>query len=94
MATYFMFGRYSLSALKSISAERTKKAIRIVEKFGGKVKSIYALLGEKDLVIIVQLPSIESAMKVSAALTKTTGISFTTSPATVVEQFDKMMKSV
>jgi hypothetical protein len=33
-------------------------------------------------------------MKASVAISKTTGISFTTSPAVPVEEFDKLMSDV
>ncbi|NVM25891.1 MAG: GYD domain-containing protein [Desulfobacterales bacterium] len=91
MGTFFMFGKYSSEALKEISAERTDKANNLIKKFGGEVISMYALLGKKDLVFIVNLPGIEQAMKASVALSKLTGISFTTSPAVTVEEFDKMI---
>jgi len=94
MGTFFMFGRYSSETLKEISAERTDKADKLVKKFGGEVTSMYALLGEKDLVFIVDFPGIEQAMKASVALSKLTGISFTTSPAVTVEEFDKMIAEV
>ena len=94
MATYFMFGRYSLDSLKEISPERTIKAAALIEKHGGEVKSGYALLGEKDLVFIVDLPDTEQAMKTSVALAKLLGISFTTTPAVTVEDFDKIMEEV
>ena len=94
MTMYLMFGRYSLDAVKEISAERTDKATAVIEKYGGKVKAGYALLGEQDLVLVVDLPGPEQAMKTSVALTKLLGISFTTSPAVTVEDFDKMMEQV
>jgi uncharacterized protein with GYD domain len=49
MATFCMFGRYSSEALKGMSAKRTKESESLIKKFGGKVESMYALLGEKDL---------------------------------------------
>jgi uncharacterized protein with GYD domain len=94
MATYFMFGKYSSKALKEMSAKRTDKAMGLIKKFGGKVNSMYALLGGQDLVLIVDFPGIEGAMKASVALNKLTGIAFTTSPAVTVKEFDKMMTEV
>jgi len=95
MATFFMFGKYSSAeSLKGMSQKRTKEAETLVKKFGGKLESIYALLGEKDLVFISTFPGIENAMKASVALTKMTGISFTTLPAVPVEEFDKLMSDV
>ena len=94
MATYFMFGTYSLDAMEEISAERTKEAAEVVKKYGGEIKAGYALLGEHDLVLIVDLPGTEEAMKASVALTTLTGIGFTTAPAVSVEEFDKIMAEV
>jgi len=65
-----------------------------LKKFKGEVKSMYALLGEKDLVFIVTFPDVTQAMKASVALSKLTGISFTTLPAVTVEEFDKMMNDL
>jgi uncharacterized protein with GYD domain len=94
MATFFMFGKYSSDAVKEISAERTDKVVGRIKKLGGKVNAAYALLGETDLVIIADFPGTEQAMQASAALNKLTGISFTTSPAVTVEEFDKLMAEI
>jgi uncharacterized protein with GYD domain len=94
MATFFMFGKYSSEALKEMSSERTDKAVSLIKKLGGKVNSIYALLGEIDLVLLVDFPEIKQAMKASVALSKLTRISFTTSQAVTAEEFDKMISEV
>lgn len=94
MATFLMFGRYSAEAVKGISAERTDKAVKRIKKLGGEVNAAYALLGEKDLVIIADFPGTEQAMQASVALSKLTGIAFTTSPAVTVEAFDKLMADI
>jgi uncharacterized protein with GYD domain len=94
MATYFLFGNYTSDALKGISAGRTEKAVKLISKFGGEVKSMYALLGEKDLVVITTFPATENAVKASIALSKLTGIAFSTSPAFAVDEFDKLMTDV
>lgn len=91
MATYFMFGKYSAKSIKKISAERTGQAADLLKEHGGKLKSGYVLLGEHDLVLIVDLPDNAQAVKASVALSKLTGIGFTTAPAISVEDFDKMM---
>ena len=94
MATFFMFGKYSSKALKEIGGERTEKAINLIEKYGGNVSSIHALLGEYDLVIIVNFPDIEQVMKAAVALKKMTGISFATFPAIPVKEFDKIVSEL
>lgn len=91
MTTFIMFGKYSAEALKEMSPARTKKATDLVKKLKGKVEAMYALLGEKDLLFIVTFPGMEEAMKASVALSKMTGISFTTAPAISVAEFDKLM---
>ncbi len=94
MATFLMFGKYSVEGVKGISAKRTDEVVNIVKKFKGEVRGMYALLGEKDLVFIVNFPGMEQAMKASVALSKLTGIAFTTYPAVTVEDFDKLMAEV
>jgi uncharacterized protein with GYD domain len=91
MAMYFMFGNYSSESLNQMSTERTDKAVTLIYKFGGQVNSMYTLLGEKDIVLIVEFPDLEQVMKASIALTKMTNISFHTYPAIAVEDFDKLI---
>ena len=94
MTTFFMFGKYSPEALKGISADRTKNSVGLIKKFGGEIVSMYTLFGENDLVLIVRFPGIEDAMKTSIALSKMSGISFSSEPAVAVEEFDKMMTGI
>ena len=94
MATFLMFGNYSSGPIKDVSPGRTTKAKSLIKKHGGKTKTIYALLGGHDLVLIVDLPSIESAMKVSIELNGLTGIDFHTVPAVEVKEFDKFAAGV
>jgi uncharacterized protein with GYD domain len=92
MATFFMFGKYPIDTVGKISAKRTVNATAVIGDIGGEVKAGYALLGETDLVLIVDFPGVKEAMKASVKLTKMLGISFTTSPAVTVEEFDKLIE--
>ena len=92
MATFFMFGQYSRDSIRSISAKRTEKADSIIKGYGGTLRSVYALLGEHDLVIIAELPGIQEALQVSVELTKDSGISFASVPALPVADFDRMFE--
>ena len=94
MHTFLMFGKYSSNALKNASATRTRKAEHLIGRFRGRVRSMYAVLGKYDLVIIVDLPGIEEAVKVSAGLMELTGIAFTTIPAISVSEFDKLIQEI
>lgn len=91
MATYLMFGSYSLEGMKAISPARTAEATTLIEQHGGKLKAAYVLLGKIDLVLIVDMPDTAHAMKASAALSSLLDISFNTAPAITVEEFDTLM---
>ena len=94
MAPFLMLGKYSSGAMKEMSAERTDRITDLIKKFNGEINSMYALLGEQDLVFIVNFPGVEQAMKASVALSKLTGISFATSPAVTVEDFDRLLSEI
>ena len=91
MPIFMMFGKYSSESLKGISSERTDQAVNAIKKHGGKVISMYAVLGEHDLVFTLDFPDAEKAMATSVELNRLTGISFTTSPVVEVEKFDKLV---
>jgi uncharacterized protein with GYD domain len=90
MAKYYLFGKYSQDALKQISDKRTQKAKEIIQGLGGAIKSMDALLGDHDLVFVIELPGSKEAVRASLALTKLTGISFKTSEAFAIDEFDKL----
>jgi uncharacterized protein with GYD domain len=73
MPTYVMLGKYSLEGLKGVSAKRSDEARALIKQHGGELRAVYALLGEVDLVVIVELPDTASAMQTSAALAKLLG---------------------
>jgi uncharacterized protein with GYD domain len=91
MATYFLTGTYGIDAIKGISRQRTADVTRMIEDVGGKLVSMYLLLGEKDLVIIAEFPGLKEAIKGSVSISKMTGISFTTNPAITASEFDEFM---
>ena len=91
MVTYLMFGTLTPEATKAISAQRTDESLAIIKKYGGEFKAAYALLGDVDYVVIVDLPDTERAMQTSVALTKLLGIPFRTAPAVSMDAFDKLM---
>jgi uncharacterized protein with GYD domain len=90
MATFVMLGKYTPQALTDLSAKRTKEALALVKQHKGEVQLMYATLGQNDLLLVLDFPGIKEAMKASVALTKLTGIGFTTSPAVPVDVFDKL----
>ncbi len=94
MSTFFMFGKYnSVDSMKQISTERTKKVVDIIRDFGGEAKSMYAMLGAYDLILIVDFININDALQASVAITKVSGITFSTLPAVPVEEFDELVNN-
>ncbi len=91
MPIFMMFGNYTQEAMKGISSDRTDKVVALVEKNGGKVVSMYAVMGEHDLVLTLDFPDQESALAVSVGLKRLTDITFSTSPVVEVEKFDKLI---
>ena len=91
MSTFVMLGKYSDEAVGEISAELTAEAFGVIETNGGTVSAAYALLGEYDVLLIVDLPGIEEAIATSVELTKLLGIGFTTQPAVSAARFDELV---
>ena len=91
MTTFFIFGKYSAESMKNMSAQRTQEVTQEIEKLGGKVNSIFGLMGEHDLLFNVDFPGLEEAVKTSIKLNRMTGISFSTSPAIPVETLDELI---
>lgn len=94
MATYIMLGKYSSDALRGLSADRTERASQLIKKYGGEIKYVYALMGDKDLMIIVDFPGTAQVMKASITISRLTGIAFSTSEAIEVSDFDKMISDL
>lgn len=88
MATYLMFGKYSPEAAKAISRDGTGKATDFIKQNGSEIKSAYAVLGDTDLVLAVELPDNARAMKVGVGLSKMLGVSSSTAPAITIDEFD------
>lgn len=91
MITFFMCGKYSFEAVKEIHPERTRKAVKVIEAMDGKVKGMYAILGDYDLVLIVEAPDLDAIVKISVDLHMMTGIHFSSFPAMPVDYFDTVI---
>ena len=92
MATFIMFGNYSLESIKEISSKRTEDSIQLIKNNGGELKKGYSLLGDTDIILIVEFPDFKQAMKTSVGLSKMLGISFTTAPAVSLDDFDMLFE--
>ncbi len=93
MAVFVMLGTYSREALNGISPKRTEEFAQLVAQNGGSVRAMFATLGEIDLVLVVDLPSVETAARVSIEVAQKIGIRLNTLPAIAVKDFDLLMTS-
>jgi len=94
MSTYILLGRYTLEAMKGINAKRTRMAKDLAQKYKGNLKSVYALCGKNDLLLIAEFPGTDQVMQFSISLTRQTGIAFSTSEAVPGDHFDQIMENV
>ena len=91
MQTYVMLGKYSSEAVRDISANRTENSLNLIRELGGKMISMYSLLGGYDLILTAEFKDIQTAMKASLGLTVLTGIGFSTYPAISIADFDRLI---
>lgn len=91
MTTFVLLGRMSVESMNQISPQRTVDALALIKKYGGELKSGYVMLGKYDVILVVDLPNKEQAIKTSVGLSRMLGLSITTSPAITFEEFDKLM---
>jgi uncharacterized protein with GYD domain len=93
MATYLMLGKYTPGGIAEASPARTKEITDLISRCGGKVESMYALTGDRDLAFVVDFPATEEVLRASFELAKSTGISFTSNEAVPVAQFDRLIST-
>ncbi len=94
MNTYVMLGNYLPGEVRNVAAHRTAQLREIVSKNGGNVISAYGLLGRNDLVLVVELPRLEDAMRAAVELGIRVGASFQTSPALPIDDFDRLVEDL
>ncbi len=94
MSTFFIIGKYSPDRVGQVSSERTRQVRQAIEQFDGHIRGMYALLGDWDVVLIVELRDSTEAMKAALALTKITGVSFSARAAVPVADFDWIAEEV
>lgn len=88
---FVMLGKYTLEAIKNISKERTEQVKKVISENKGRIEAVYVLLGNYDLLFIVNFPSEKEAVKCSVKLSQLTGIGFTTLTAISVSEFDRLV---
>ena len=91
MSTFIMFGKYTAEGFTNMSQERTEKIVEIIKKRNGNILKMFAILGDYDLLFLVDFQNTKTAMQTSVEISHYSGISFSTSPALPVKMFDELM---
>ena len=96
MPTYITLYKFTDQGIKGIKdiPQRMEDAIKNYEAMGGKVISVYTVMGEYDIVAIGEVPSDEIAMTFALALGSQGNVRTTTLKAFTKEQFAAMVKKL
>lgn len=96
MPKYLVRGSYTPSGaaglLKDGGSGRVQAITALVESGGGKVESIYWVLGDDDIVIIVDAPDIESVAAVSLNVGASGAARTSSSELLSADQMDEISK--
>ena len=96
MATYILLMKYTDEGVKNIKdlPRRIQQATEGGEKMGGKVLSLYPVMGEYDYVCIAEFPDDETTMTYSLVLMSLGNVRITTlkafSPDWLIEIVEKL----
>ena len=92
MPKYLVTVSYSAEGAKGLrqdgGTKRRDVATHAVESVGGKIESFYFCFGDRDAVIIADLPDAASAAAVSLAVSSTGAARLTTTPLITPEEMD------
>jgi uncharacterized protein with GYD domain len=70
MPHYITLGKYTKQGIEKIkeSPDRAQAARRIFENMGAKMKDIYLVMGQYDLIVITEAPDDETVAKLTLAI--------------------------
>lgn len=95
MPKYLVEATYSAEGLKGLRKDRAsgRKEIvtRAAESLGGRVEAFYFALGERDVVLILDLPDVVSGAGFSLAASASGLVRTKTTPLLTVEEADRAL---
>jgi uncharacterized protein with GYD domain len=96
MATYISLIQFTQQGLETIkeSPKRIDAARKAYEQAGAKLKELYLLMGEYDLIVISEAPNDETAAKVSLTLGSKGNVRTRTSRAFTEAEYRKLLGSL
>ena len=96
MPTYISFIQYTQQGLQKIkeSPGRLDQAKKAYEAAGGKLKDIYLVMGEYDIVVVAELPNDDAVAKLALSLGAAGNIRTRTSRAFTEAEYRKLISSL
>ncbi len=93
MAKYLVSVSYTAEGAKGLrkdgGTKRRHAAQEGVESLGGTMESFYFTLGERDAIVIVDLPDAVAAAALSVAIAATGSVRLATTPLLTPEEMDR-----
>jgi uncharacterized protein with GYD domain len=93
MAKYLVSVSYTAEGAKGLrkdgGTKRRDVVRKAVESLGGKLESFYFSFGERDVIIIADLPDSIAAAALSLAVSATGSVRLATSPLLTAEDIDR-----
>ena len=96
MPTYVNLWKYTKDGLMDIkkTPKRFELAKKIIKDVGGKLLSIYGLIGEYDLITVMEMPDEKVATSTVLKICSTGRITSQTMTAVSIDDFLKIAKEV
>jgi uncharacterized protein with GYD domain len=95
MPKYLVEATYSAEGLKGLQRDKAsgrKQAVtQAVESLGGKIDAIYFALGERDVIVIVDMPDIISGTALAVSASASGLVRTRTTPLLTVEEADRAL---
>ena len=95
MPKFLIEAAYTAEGLRGLQKDKAsgrKQAVtKLVESLEGKVEALYFAFGERDVVIIVDLPDVVSAAALSLAVSATGLVRTTTTQLFTVDETDRAL---
>ena len=95
MAKYLVEAAYTAEGLRGLQKDKAsgrKQAVtQLVESLEGRVESLYFTLGERDVVIIAELPDVLSASALALSVSATGLVRTKTTQLLTVEETDRAL---
>jgi len=97
MPKYLNLASYTAEGARGLMKEggsgRRATVTKVIESLGGKVEAFYYTHGDHDVVIIVDMPNVTSALALSLAVNASGGVRLTTTPLISPEEIDAAAKT-